>query len=219
MAALVFDMDGLLLNTENLYDLVLNGILSETGQSFDRESKQAMMGRPASDALAYFRNRFGLTQTIEQLIDRCEADLFGLLPTHLELMPGVSRVLELAEQYALPCSVATSSRRTFAEIALRQAGILDRFRFLICGAEVARGKPHPDIYLASAERLSIEPERMIVFEDSVAGSRAAVASGACTVVVPGPHNQGQQYSGHRLNVETIDHDSVIELVTQLAVSR
>lgn len=212
-------MDGLLLNTEDLYDVVLGEMLAESGQVFDRASKQAMMGRPAKDAIGYFRERFALTDSIETIADKCESALYRILPTHLELMPGVARLLDWAQHHELPISVATSSRRKFAETALREAGILDRFRFLICGAEVERGKPHPDIYLASATKHGTEPQRLIVFEDSVAGTRAAVSAGACTVVVPGPHNEGQAYSGQHLKVDAIDDDQVLQLVEQLARSR
>ena len=212
MTAVVFDMDGLLLNTEDLYDLVIGRLLNAEGHEFDRETKRAMMGRPAAVALTIMRDTYSLKQTVEELADEIESGLFEVLPRHLSLMPGVAELLDLLDELKMPYSVATSSRRSFAQVALRQAEVLDRFQFLICGGEVEHGKPAPDIYWASARQHGLGSDRLIVFEDSVAGCQSAVAAGATTVVVPGIHNAGQSYHGYALQVEQIDDPRVLALI-------
>ncbi|HAN98070.1 MAG TPA: HAD family phosphatase [Planctomycetaceae bacterium] len=212
--AAVFDMDGLLLNTEHLYDVVIGGLLAERGQEFDLTSKRAMMGRPAADALGYLKRRFELDESIEGLAERIEEGLFERLPTELMPLPGVIGILDEIERLGIPASVATSSRRRFAERALAEAGLAARFRFLICGDEIARGKPEPDIYLESARRHAIAPEGMLVFEDSIAGATAATRSGAATVAVPGEHNEPHEYPECRIIVRRIDDPRAVALVTE-----
>lgn len=212
LVAVVFDMDGLLLNTEHLYDVVIGEMLRRRGQVFDLTSKRAMMGRPAADALSILRQTFGIDDSIDSLADQIESGLFERLPFELSTLPGVLALLDEVERLGLPMSVATSSRRSFAERALSEAGVLSRFRFLVCGAEVSRGKPAPDIYHVSAQRHQVASDQLLVFEDSVAGATAALAAGATTVAVPGEHNEPADYPGCHLVVARIDDPQVVRLV-------
>ncbi len=134
-------------------------------------------------------------------------------------LPGVIGILDEVERLGLPASVATSSRRRFAERALAQAGLLSRFRFLICGDEIAKGKPEPDIYLESARRHAIAPEGMLVFEDSVAGATAALRAGAATIAVPGEHNEPHEYPDCRVVVRRIDDPRAVRLIAEWGLRR
>ena len=154
--AIAFDMDGLLLNTEHLYDVVINDLLSTRGQSFTRETKLAMMGRGAQPALKILKERHNLTEDWTSLAQEIESRLIRILPDKLGLMPGVQILLDKIKQCDRPAVVVTSSPRSFAVTALRQVDILERFEFLVCGEDVERGKPAPDIYLKAAEKRSEE---------------------------------------------------------------
>lgn len=210
--AVVFDMDGLLLNTEHLYDVVIGELLSTRGRTFTRDCKLAMMGRPAQVALEILKERHQLTTDWQDLAEEIEERFASILPTHLELMPGVSDLLGMIAELPLPMTVATSSRRSFAETALQQAKILDRFQFLLCGEEVRLGKPAPDIYLETARRLDLPAERLIVLEDSHTGSLAATSANAFTVAVPGEHSAHQDFSHVDLVVPQVNDSRVLELL-------
>ncbi len=192
--AIAFDMDGLLLNTEHLYDVVINDLLSTRGQSFTRETKLAMMGRGAQPALKILKERHNLTDDWTSLAQEIESRLIRILPDKLGLMPGVQILLDKIKQCDRPAVVVTSSTRSFVVTALRQVDILERFEFLVCGEDVERGKPAPDIYLKAAEKLGVPPHQILALEDSQTGSRAAVAAGFHTIAVPGEHSADQDFS-------------------------
>ena len=192
--AIAFDMDGLLLNTEHLYDVVINDLLSTRGQSFTRETKLAMMGRGAQPALKILKERHNLTEDWTSLAQEIESRLIRILPDKLGLMPGVQILLDKIKQCDRPAVVVTSSPRSFAVTALRQVDILERFEFLVCGEDVERGKPAPDIYMKAAEKLGVPPHQILALEDSHTGSRAAVAAGFHTIAVAGEHSADQDFS-------------------------
>ena len=192
--AIAFDMDGLLLNTEHLYDVVINDLLSTRGQSFTRETKLAMIGRGAQPALKILKERHNLTEDWTSLAQEIESRLIRILPDKLGLMPGVQILLDKIKQCDRPAVVVTSSPRSFAVTALRQVDILERFEFLVCGEDVERGKPAPDIYLKAAEKLGVPPHQILALEDSHTGSHAAVAAGFHTIAVPGEHSADQDFS-------------------------
>jgi HAD superfamily hydrolase (TIGR01509 family) len=207
--AIAFDMDGLLLNTEHLYDVVINDLLSTRGQSFTRETKLAMMGRGAQPALKILKERHNLTEDWTSLAQEIESRLIRILPDKLGLMPGVQILLDKIKQCDRPAVVVTSSPRSFAVTALRQVDILKRFEFLVCGEDVERGKPAPDIYLKAAEKLGVPPHQILALEDSHTGSRAAVAAGFHTIAVPGEHSADQDFSHVVFVAQRIDDPRIM----------
>lgn len=207
--AIAFDMDGLLLNTEHLYDVVINDLLSTRGQSFTRETKLAMMGRGAQPALKILKERHNLTDDWTSLAQEIESRLIRILPDKLGLMPGVQILLDKIKQCDRPAVVVTSSPRSFAVTALRQVDILERFEFLVCGEDVERGKPAPDIYLKAAEKLGVPPHQILALEDSHTGSRAAVAAGFHTIAVPGEHSADQDFSHVVFVAQRIDDPRIM----------
>ena len=207
--AIAFDMDGLLLNTEHLYDVVINDLLSTRGQSFTRETKLAMMGRGAQPALKILKERHNLTEDWTSLAQEIESRLIRILPDKLGLMPGVQILLDKIKQCDRPAVVVTSSPRSFAVTALRQVDILERFEFLVCGEDVERGKPAPDIYMKAAEKLGVPPHQILALEDSHTGSHAAVAAGFHTIAVPGEHSADQDFSHVVFVAQRIDDPRIM----------
>ena len=207
--AIAFDMDGLLLNTEHLYDVVINDLLSTRGQSFTRETKLAMMGRGAQPALKILKERHNLTEDWTSLAQEIESRLIRILPDKLGLMPGVQILLDKIKQCDRPAVVVTSSPRSFAVAALRQVDILERFEFLVCGEDVERGKPAPDIYMKAAEKLGVPPHQILALEDSHTGSHAAVAAGFHTIAVPGEHSADQDFSHVVFVAQRIDDPRIM----------
>ena len=186
--AVVFDMDGLMFNTEDLYDQVGDAILKKRGQRFTRELKLSMMGLPGQDAFEVMINRCGLDNSVEQLQGEAEALFAELLPREIRTMPGLLELLALLETHAVPKGIATSSHERFANIALGQFDLRERFKFVLTAESVTRGKPHPEVYLLAAQKMGISPASMLVLEDSFVGSQAAAAAGACVIAVPTQHS-------------------------------
>lgn len=196
--AVVFDLDGLLVNTEELYQDVGSELLRRRGRTFGPDLLDAMMGRPQQVSLQIMIDWHGLADTVETLAAETREIFTGLLDTRLETMPGALPLLDRLAVLGLPHAVATSSGPEFAHDVLGRVGILDRFAFVLTSGDVVRGKPDPEIYIAAAARLGVEPGAMLVLEDSQTGCRAAVAAGAVVVAVPGGHSLRHEFGGATL---------------------
>jgi len=203
IAAVAFDLDGLLVNTEELYQHVGTELLRRRGKTFEPDLLDAMMGRPQQVSLSIMIEWHGLADTIETLAAETHATFQSLLDTELRTMPGAVALLDLLDARGIARGVATSSGPDFAHDVLGRMGIRDRFAFVLTSADVTHGKPHPEIYQTAARRLAVDPGAMLVLEDSQAGCKAAVAAGAVAVAVPGGHSRRHDFSGARFIADSL----------------
>jgi HAD superfamily hydrolase (TIGR01509 family) len=179
---------------------------------YTEELRRSMMGLPSPRCFEVLIEQAGLSDTAAELEEECDEVFSGILPDRLAAMPGVMELLDLIEQAGLPHCVATSSRRYFADDCLAAVGVLERFDFIVTAAEVARGKPFPDIYLEAAKRMGVPPERMLVLEDSQNGARAGIAAGACTIAVPGDHSRDHDFTGVHRIANTLRDPAIAQLI-------
>ena len=210
--AIAFDMDGLMFNTEDLYDQVGDILLNRRGHRFELDLKLKMMGRPGKQAFAIMIDHLGIDDTVEELQNESKLIFADLLPSNIETMPGLLSLLDFAEQHAIPKCVATSSHRQFADKALGSFNLAPRFDFILTADDVENGKPSPDIYLAAAEQFSIPVEQMLVLEDSVIGSTAAATAGAVTVAVPTSHSLDGDFSHVDHRVDSLESSLIRDLL-------
>ena len=199
-------------NTEDLYDIVGEQLLNRRGQSFTSELKMAMMGLPGPDAFAVMKERCGLDDSIEALASECEEMFDDLLPARIEMMPGLEALLQLLESANVPKAIATSSHLRFAQRALGVFDLQPRFEFVLTAESVEKGKPNPDVYLLAASRLGVQPENMLVLEDSIHGSSAATAAGATTIAIPSRRVDSAQFGSVYAICERLDDSTVLELI-------
>ena len=183
--ALVFDMDGLLLDTEVLARRALLDAGRELGIDIPEALSHAMIGVAADGCRVLLVEHHGESVPAEQLFaasaQRLEAQVAA---GALRVKPGVPEILDRAERLRLPKAVATSTGRAKALRHLRAVGIDARFDAIVTRDDVARGKPHPDLYLHAARALRVDPARGLALEDSYNGVRAARAAGMAVVMVP-----------------------------------
>ncbi len=201
--AVVFDLDGLMFNTEELYDDVGRELLARRGLEFSAELKDEMMGRPGLVSLRIMIDWHGLSATPEQLARESDEIFVDLLDQRLAPMPGLFPLLEGLEAAQLPKAIATSSGRPFLERVLGAFDLLPRFSFTLTSEDVTQGKPHPEIYLSAARRFAVAPEELLVLEDSQNGCRAAIAAGTFAVAVPAGHSRRHDFSGASLVAESL----------------
>jgi HAD superfamily hydrolase (TIGR01509 family) len=210
--AVVFDLDGLMFNTEELYQGVGTELLRRRGKDFPPELLNRMMGRPGRVSLQMMIDWHKLPDTVQQLADETE-DIFGsILDTRLAMMPGLEDLLASLEVAGIPKAVATSSGRKFTTNVLGRFQLEPRFKFLLTAEDVVEGKPHPEIYLTAAKRLGVEPTHMVVLEDSQNGCRAAVSSRAIAVAVPGGHSRTHDFTGAALVIDSLADPRLYELL-------
>lgn len=192
----IYDMDGLLLNTEHFYTEVSQLIASRYGKVFDWSVKSRMIGKRAADSARVFTESLGLPMTPEEYLAARQAGLDELFPL-AEPMPGALRLTQHLHRHGVPQAVATSSdRRHFALKTSRHQRWFGIFDCIVIGDDpaVRRGKPAPDIFLVTAERLGILPADCLVFEDSPVGVEAARAAGMPVIAVPDPHMKPEVYA-------------------------
>jgi HAD superfamily hydrolase (TIGR01509 family) len=215
--AVVFDLDGLMFNTEELYQEVGTELLRRRGHIFTQDLLDRMMGRPSHIALQIMIDTHILRATVEELLAETDEIFADILSKRLAPMPGLVELLAALEQRAIPKAIATSSRRAFVEHVLGVFGYQPRFSPILTSEDITHGKPHPEIYLQAAERLSVPPAEMMVLEDSENGCRAAVAAGAITVAVPAAHSQRHNFSGAALVVDSLRDQRIYQLLQLSAI--
>lgn len=208
--AVVFDLDGLMFNTEELYQEVGGLMLRRRGKTFDAELLDRIMGRPAGVALQIMIDYHELDATVESLVAETDDLFVSLLDERLALMPGLSELLTRLEQAGIPKAIATSSGPAFAHEVLDRFTLRPRFEFVLTCDDVDQGKPHPEIYLLAAARLGVRPDEMLVLEDSQNGCRAAVAAGTIAVAVPGGHSLRHDFTGAAFVADSLADPRLLE---------
>lgn len=185
LQAAVFDMDGLMLDTEPIYRLAWRRAAGDFGHAIDDRLYFRLIGRSTRDAEAVLAGIFGDGFPREAFRARwLEHWREEVARRGIPHKPGLAATLEAVERLGMPKAVATSTEETDALFTLRLAGLSNRFDHIVTGNRVVRGKPAPDIFLVAADELGVSPARCIAFEDSDAGVVAAAAAGMWTVMVP-----------------------------------
>jgi len=179
----IFDMDGLMLDTERPYIPLWSLVGKSFGWDISPELVQRAVGINSRDVRALFLQEYGADFPHEAITAKLEELIKKEFEKGVPHRPGLIVLLDHLASLGIPLAVATSTSRTKALWKLEKAGILDRFQALATGDEVANGKPAPDIFLLAAERLNQDPSRCIGFEDSPAGLRGLSAAGIRSIFV------------------------------------
>jgi len=186
--AVIFDMDGLMLDTERLAPAAWSDAARAVGVEFDMTLLPAMVGRNFRDCNALIVERHGEAYPTAELMRAWHVAYDAIVARDgIGLKPGLVELLDWLEREHIDKAVATSTRRDRAQTKLAQTGLLHRFAALVGGDEIARGKPAPDIFLLAAARLSRRAQDCLVLEDSEPGVRAALAAGMTPIMVPDLH--------------------------------
>jgi len=186
VAAVVFDMDGVIVDTEQVWDEVREELVADWGGRYAPGAQRAMMGMSSPEWSRYLHDEVGLPQAPEEISDEVVRRMLARYRVDLPLIDGaVAVVRELARSF--PLAVASSSNRPLIDVVLETAGITGCFAVTVSSEEVARGKPSPDVYLEAARRLDVAPARCVAVEDSASGIRAAAAAGMHVIAYPNRH--------------------------------
>lgn len=181
--AVVFDMDGLLLDTERVYKRVMQDLCKEWGHEMSHEMFAAFVGIPQTDNIPIYHRFFGADFDVEKyeglMAERAQAEMAKGIP----LKHGARELVSGLSERGVPIAVATSTGAS-AHKHLEQAGLHSYFDTIVTRMDVTQGKPHPEPFLTAASRLGVAPENCIAFEDSHNGVRSASAAGLATVMVP-----------------------------------
>jgi HAD superfamily hydrolase (TIGR01509 family) len=192
MRAVVFDMDGLMIDTEGLYWAVGRQMAREFGKEVQDDTLGRMMGRAPLDSVAIYARDLGLTQSPVELLEIREARVMREMRKGVEPMPGLLEVLEdFKPKFKL--AIATSAPMRFLNVVLDGMGLRHHFDALQTSDDITHGKPDPEIYLKAMGKLGIPPAECFVLEDSSNGALAGKRSGAYVIAVPSQYTRSQDF--------------------------
>ncbi len=181
--AVVFDLDGVLLDSEEVWDDVREELARERGGRWHEGAQRDMMGMSSPEWSRYMQTKLGVPDPPEEISAEVVRRLEALYRERLPAVPGARQAVErLAEHW--PLGVASSSNRELIDLSLELLGVADKFAATVSSEEVARGKPAPDVYLEAARRLGAQPTEAAAIEDSHNGILAAKAAGMRVLAIP-----------------------------------
>jgi HAD superfamily hydrolase (TIGR01509 family) len=183
-SAVVFDMDGLLFDTERLYEQAAISAAAELGYELDSAFHRTTVGSPWTVIRGLLLDRYGATFAAEDLREGARRIFSELVERERLLKPGALELLDLLDRLGLPRAIATTSSRPTVQRHLEAHDLVGRFHRIVAHGDYARHKPAPDPFLKAAEQLGVAPELCLALEDSHNGVRAASAAGMMTVMVP-----------------------------------
>ncbi|MFN7981385.1 MAG: HAD family phosphatase [Vicinamibacterales bacterium] len=214
VAAIILDMDGLMVDTEPLYKTAWQAACTELGFDLNDERYAKIVGRPLPDCERVLAEEFGPTFSLDALRARWPAiwrDEVGRLG--IARKPGLTELLVLAREQKLDVAVATSTNADWANSTLERAGLAKQFDVIVTGDQIAHGKPAPDIYLEAARRLGVAPSACVAIEDSEAGIQSIAAAGMIGILVPHwPASAAARAAAHTVVPSLHDASEVISLL-------
>jgi HAD superfamily hydrolase (TIGR01509 family) len=205
--AVVFDLDGVILETEELWNEVREGLTHERGGRWSDSAQADMMGMSSTEWSRYMHEALGVPDPPEEISREVVDRMAGRYEESLPLIDGAAdAVKRLAARW--PLGLASSSNRELIDRALKVSGLAPYFRVTVSSEEVERGKPAPDVYLEAARRLEVEPTRCAAIEDSASGIRSAHAAGMLVVAIP---NRDFPPPAEVLELAAVTLESITEL--------
>ncbi len=185
MQAVVFDMDGLMIDTEPIYQFSLQKAAKELGYEFEQSFFFSIIGQPNDACRKIIAGHFGPDFPLDtfwkrwQQIWKEHAESTGI-----SIKPGLTELLAFLNEHRIPKAVATSSDGEQAAFSLKASGLGRQFSHIVTGDQIPNGKPAPDIYLEAARRLGVDPEKCVALEDSETGILSATSAGMTAIMVP-----------------------------------
>jgi HAD superfamily hydrolase (TIGR01509 family) len=186
IAAVVFDLDGVLVDSEQVWDAARRDVVAEHGGTWRDEATRDMLGMSAPEWSRYVVERLDVDLSAEEVNRAVVEALLREYDERLPLLPGACEAVErMAGSW--PLGLASSSNRPVIDLVLDRMGVTDSFKATVSSEEVGRGKPAPDVYLEAARRLGADPRACTAIEDSENGIKSAHAAGMRVVAIPNPH--------------------------------
>jgi HAD superfamily hydrolase (TIGR01509 family) len=192
--ALIFDLDGLLIDSETIYRKISYKMAADLGKELHDGIWVKQMGRSPLESLGIFREDLGITtHTAQELVDLRNLLLLDGFRNDLQILPGALEIIH-AFHGKLRLAIATGSPRILMELAIEKLGLTGFFEFLLPSDHIIAGKPDPEIYLKTVETLGLQPDECIVLEDSSNGALSGHRAGCYVIAVPSVYTRDQDFS-------------------------
>ncbi|GIW47228.1 MAG: phosphatase [Deltaproteobacteria bacterium] len=182
--AVIFDMDGVMIDSEPIWEKTERILLKRRGINYEATYREKIVGLNQRDSALLLKETFGLPESIEELIEERISILLDLYKKELKPIPGLIYLLEQLKEKGFLIALASSSPLRVINFVLDKLSLKDFFSTVVSGEMVERGKPYPDIYLYAADKLKVMPKECVVIEDSINGVRAAKSAGMRCIAIP-----------------------------------
>jgi HAD superfamily hydrolase (TIGR01509 family) len=204
--AVVFDLDGVLMDSEWISFLVWREVAADAGGALKSEHYPTMIGLTAEETAEYVMQVSGASFDITATVDYVWREVTARISAGIAPLPGAEEILVELTRRGLPLAIASNSPTAYIHNALNGLRLGQYFKVIVGIDQVAEGKPAPDVYLRAAERLNVAPERCLALEDSLVGSQAAQAAGMRVLALPSKHDSRAKFS-HCFGI----YDSLVEV--------
>ncbi len=208
--AVIFDMDGLLVDSEPLWEKAQIKVFEQLGIKMTVELCYNVKGMRVDEAMKFWHDMFKWEGKSLELVENEIMDEMAKLMAEVRILPGVLDLIDFYSKKNIPMAIASSSYMRLINIAVERLGIKEKIAVIHSAEYEKRGKPAPDIFLSTAKKLHINPEKCLVFEDSVHGVKAGKAAGMIVVAVPQPEN----YNNPNFDIADLKIHSLENLLTQ-----
>jgi len=205
-------MDGLMFDTEDLFQEVECKIAEKRGKKFTPAIKNKMMGRKIADAIRIMKEELGLDEDPHVLFQEFDLLYQAALRNEVQPRPGLFPLLDFLEKYSVRKAIATSSRKRWVDMTLTKFDLFSRFQVIVTGDDIEKGKPDPEIYENAVSALGLSPERCLVLEDAVNGVEAAKGAGCFVVAIPNEYTKGQDFSKADFITDTLESPELLRRI-------
>ncbi len=201
----IFDFDGVLVDTEPIYFMAMQEMAKKRGKDFTLKIKKEVMGTGGLMSMKIMKERLALLEKPEELLAE-RGEIYGKLLKRQRIrpMPGLFKVLSLLNEMGFEKAIASSSRREWIELALKELNIVKEFKVIVSGEEVKEAKPAPDIFLLAVLRLGLKKERCFIIEDTLVGVAAAKRAGIRCIAIPNQYNRDEDFSQATLVIKSLE---------------
>jgi HAD superfamily hydrolase (TIGR01509 family) len=209
--AVIFDMDGTLVDSEVVWEAAEHAMFEELKVNYTDEVRQQVIGMRLDAFFQRLKDIFNLTHSVEDLTNELTRRVLKLLPTQTVAKPGAIELIKYVSDLGVPYAIASSSPMSVIEAVVLSQQWQDAIKHLYTADDVGQGKPAPDVYLHAAEKLGVNPARCLAIEDSVNGAKAAVAAGMTCYAVPDYHTKRERIAAVTPHVFSSLHEVIAEL--------
>jgi len=210
--AVLFDMDGLMFDTESAYSVVQNSMSERRGKIFTNEIKMTLMGKRVNEVMELLNDFWGRDERIEDLLKEQDEELVALYENSVKKMDGLDEIISFLEEKNIRKCIGTSSRKFLADILLKKHGLTDAFEFIVSGDMVEKGKPNPEIYNLCISRLGVSASECLVLEDSLNGIKSGIAACCHACAIPSEHTRGEDFSVATLVAGSLKDQAIREVI-------
>lgn len=189
--AVIFDMDGLLVDSETVWHVAETALIESHGHEYTDEVRANVIGMRVDEFMTFLRDHYQLKPTVEILSQSLIDHMLRLIPSHVRPHPGANEMIAFVKERGWPLAIASSSPVSIIDATVEAQGWGDSFTMRFSADNEARGKPAPDVYLTAARTLGVDPAGCLALEDSPNGARAAISAGMTCFAVPDKSHSGK----------------------------